>query len=406
MRAVSRTLALLVLAALTAPPAWAISNKDRLLRAAEKVGISPGSAFDAMADAIADTAARQIPVVAASAGFTYAYNPELEVFERSSETLGPIFVERPDTIGRGKWNVNVSWQYVQLDEYDGVPTSDLDEGDPIITRVSDVDGTPLRLTASDLRYNFRLISNVVAVSVTYGILDDLDVNLLLPLIETDFDVTANRQRVSVSDPPGSPFSPLPGPPRSGRSAGDHFGVGDLLLRAKYQLPRWHVLRSALGLQLRLPSGSEDELQGTGTFETFPFLALSTILWGRVEPHGVLGLDLRTDDVSRSSGVYQIGVDADVTRRIGVTLDMLGRSEFGGTASKSATSFQYLTPEGPAARPLLGMDFGRKDYLDFSFGARAVVWRQIMVFANGIWALNEEGLRSSHIIPTFGVEGTF
>ena len=30
----------------------------------------------------------------------------------------------------------------------------------------------------------------------------------------------------------------------------------------------------------------------------------------------------------------------------------------------------------------------------------------MLFANGIYALNDDGLRSSEIIPTVGVEGTF
>ena len=62
----------------------------------ELVGISGGSAFDALAENIADTASRSMPVVAASAGFTYRYNTELEIFERASGTLGPIFLERPD----------------------------------------------------------------------------------------------------------------------------------------------------------------------------------------------------------------------------------------------------------------------------------------------------------------------
>ena len=58
------------------------------------------------------------------------------------------------------------------------------------------------------------------------------------------------------------------------------------------------------------------------------------------------------------------------------------------------------------RPLLGVSFDRKDFFDLSFGARAVVWRQIMVFANGIYALNDDGLRNGTVIPTAGVEGTF
>jgi hypothetical protein len=35
-----------------------------------------------------------------------------------------------------------------------------------------------------------------------------------------------------------------------------------------------------------------------------------------------------------------------------------------------------------------------------------VWREIMLFANGIYALNDDGLRNGTVIPTVGVEGTF
>jgi hypothetical protein len=38
--------------------------------------------------------------------------------------------------------------------------------------------------------------------------------------------------------------------------------------------------------------------------------------------------------------------------------------------------------------------------------RVVVWRQIMLFANGIYALNDDGLRNDSVIPMGGIEGTF
>jgi hypothetical protein len=385
-------------------PADARSLRDQLPAAARGVGIEGGAAFDALAGAIADTAARSIPTMAASAGFTYRYNPQIEVFERTSETLGPIFMERPDTLGRGKLNVNVSIQYVQLDEFDGTPTSELENADPIITRFVDNTGAA-GFSASRLRYGFKLINHVTAVSVTYGVLDDLDVNLLIPVIETDFDATAYRQQVAAAGADGV-FSPQPGGLRTGPTHGNKLGVGDILLRGKYKLPRWEWFRSAVGLQLRLPSGDEDNFQGTGSFEASPFLYLSTVVWGRVEPHASVGFDLRADDVARSEVRYDLGTDIDVTKRIGLALAFLSRSEFARSAPAGSTSFLHLTSAGPAERPLLGVDFGRKDYYDFSFGARAVVWRQVMLFANGIYPIDDSGLRSSGIIPTIGVEGTF
>jgi hypothetical protein len=397
-----------LLVMLVAFPAAADTLRDRLPEAARRTGIEGGTAFDSLSDAIADAAARNLPIVAASAGFTYSYNPELEVFERTSETLGPLFLERPDTIGRGKFNVNVSYQYVELNEIDGDDMSELEAPDPIRIRVRDSAGNLLGFTANRLRYDLNVANHIVGLSGTYGVLDNLDVNLLLPIIVTDYNVTARNKQLFIAGTDGI-FNPQPEPELTGPADSEHTGVGDLLLRAKYQLPRHGSLRSALGLQLRLPTGDEDNFQGTGSFEASPFFYASTVLWGRVEPHASLGLDLRADDVERSQGRYGLGVDVDVTRRFGVALAFLGRSEFSESASESETSFGHLV--NPSAslvqpRPLLGISFDRKDYFDLSFGVRVVVWRQLMLFANGIYALNDDGLRNDSVIPMGGIEGTF
>ena len=86
---------------------------------------------------------------------------------------------------------------------------------------------------------------------------------------------------------------------------------------------------------------------------------------------------------------------------------LGRSQIERPADADETNFLYLhAPAGVQPQPLLGIDLGRKDFFDFSFGIRAVVWRSVMLFANVIYALNDDGLRNDNVIPTFGVEGTF
>lgn len=394
-----------VLALLVAVPASAESLKSTLGNASQTVGISGGSAFDALAENIADTAARSLPVVSASAGFTYRYNPEIEAFERSTDTLGPLFMERADTLGRGKFNVNVSFQYVQFDDFDGDSIKSLENGDPIVLNVLDAGGNVIGRRANRLVYSLGIQNYVTAFSFTYGILDDLDVNILLPIIATTLKVGVQSQQLQ-SAPPGGAFTPDVGPLRVGRTGESATGVGDILLRLKYQLPRLEWLRTAAALQLRMPSGDEDDFQGTGSFEASPFLFASTILWDRVEPHANVGIDLRADDVARSQGRYGIGVDVDVHPRVGLALGFLGRSEFEGSADEEETSFLHLANGTVRQEPLLGLDFGRKDYLDLSFGGRVVVWRNVMVFANIIRALNDDGLRNDTVVPAFGVEGTF
>ena len=384
-------------------PAAARSLSDQLPDGAARVGINAGSAFDALAQALANTAARSLPTVSASAGFTYRYNEDLEVFERTSETLGPIFLERPDTLGRSKVNVSVSYQYVHFDSYDGQNIDSLEANDPIVTNVVS-GGVVTGANATRLRYDLGLTSNVIGFSATYGVLDDLDVNLLVPLIQTSFD-TGVQARLVATAPVGGAFTPASGF-SSTKLSGDAFGVGDILLRAKYLFARSDTLRAAAGLQLRMPSGNEDDFQGTGDFEISPGVYLSTQMVPHVTPYVNAVIDLNTNDVSRSQARYGIGVDGDVLPRLGLSLAFLGRSEFSETASPSETSFLHLVNGTPQERPLLGLNFGRKDYFDLSFGLRAVAWREVMVFVNGLYALNDEGLRNDTIIPLVGVEGTF
>lgn len=386
--------------------ARAESLRGKLANAVTTVGLSGGTAFDAMANTIADTAARTLPVPAASAGFTYRFNPTLEVFERTSETLGPVFLERPDTLGRSKFNLNVSFQYVNLNAFDGQSMGNLHASNPIVSRVVDGNGNLLGFTADSLRYDVTVHNYVTAISATYGLLDDLDVNLLVPLIATTLDVGVDAQQVAIAGTTGG-FVPSAGPPLHGDSSGDKFGIGDVLLRFKYRLPDTGAFRWGLGFQMRLPFGDEDNFQGTGSFEVSPALFASwhPIKW--LEPHANLAVDLRTDDVEHSQARWGIGVDADVIPRLGLSLGILGRDEFSREAPAGSTDFLHLTSSNTTQlEPLLGMNFDRKDFIDLSFGIRAVVWREVMVFVNGLYALNDQGLHNDTIIPTIGVEGTF
>src|SRR2546428_2060964 len=175
----ARRLLCVVLIPCSAPAA---SRRDRLRASSLTVGIAGGSAFDALADNIADTAARTLPIISASAGYTYRYNPQLEIFERTSETLGPLFLERPDTLGRGKLNVNVSYQYVQFDDFDGRSIKRLEAPDLIVIQEFDSAGNLLRRTANPLPYGLKIPSNIRSPSPPYRPLDNPVLNPLVPLL--------------------------------------------------------------------------------------------------------------------------------------------------------------------------------------------------------------------------------
>src|SRR5262245_55135249 len=61
----------------------------------------------------------QLPVPANSASFTYSFNNELGVFERSSGSLGPVFLDRAETLGEGRFDLTFSYQFANLTNLNG-----------------------------------------------------------------------------------------------------------------------------------------------------------------------------------------------------------------------------------------------------------------------------------------------
>src|SRR5262249_11158361 len=72
-----------------------------------------------LAEALADTIGRSFPVVAASPGLTFTFDPETHTFERSTDVLGQVLLERARPLGRGKWNLSLVYQWVRIDTVDG-----------------------------------------------------------------------------------------------------------------------------------------------------------------------------------------------------------------------------------------------------------------------------------------------
>src|SRR3954462_14592492 len=66
------------------------------------------------------------PLGSSSAGFTYTFDPALGVFNRSTESFGPVFAERPLTAGRGKLSFGLNYLKAHYDRFEG---QDLRKGD-------------------------------------------------------------------------------------------------------------------------------------------------------------------------------------------------------------------------------------------------------------------------------------
>jgi hypothetical protein len=350
-----------------------------------------GQFFAPVADAFGKSVGRALPVVAASSGVRFTFDPETGTFERERAAAGGLYIERADPLGRGHWNASVTWERVQFDEFDGQPLRDLSDPVPVV----DTDGTPLfALPATSIDVE----AHQVLASVTYGLTDAIDLNVAVPIVHTSVD----RRDAFVLLFPGA----RPGVQTA--SVDDSAtGIGDVFLRGKHRFLVRSGFSVASGLVLRLPSGDPDEFHGTGDVEVAPMLYVSTAArraasWLHLRAHLNAGMNFDASHFDQSEGRWALGVDGAVGSWTTVSLGFVGRSAIDRIAAEGA--FDAPRPNG--SLPTFGFDGGRPDYVDLSFGGRVFLWRDTLIgVANVLVPLTGQGL-STEPIPLVGIEAAF
>ena len=60
-----------------------------------------------------------------ASGYTYAFDPTLGVFQRTTQSFGPILSDRAETIGKGKFTFGFNFQHFTFDTIEGVDLDDV-----------------------------------------------------------------------------------------------------------------------------------------------------------------------------------------------------------------------------------------------------------------------------------------
>lgn len=358
-------------------------------------------AFNAIDQALAESFAGSLPLIAASAGVRYRFDPATGSFDREPSITGQLFLERADPIGKGRWNASLSYQWVALKSLLGQPADDLQDPVPIRGTAQ----VPILLLP---KANVNVQANQFTASLTYGVTDDLEVNLTVPLIYSALTVSLDFARVVVLD--GTPV--VDAGTLSARER--PVGVGDIFLRGKYRVLDADPIHGALGVVLRLPSGDESSYQGTGSFEASPMVYLSTrpfepASWARLQGYLNAGVDFDAGDVGASQARWGVGVDWAPVPSLTAALAVLGRNQFQRIAPpgffdfpRCTTSITNCTTE----LPLFGFSGARPDYYNVSLGGRVNLWRDTVIgFANVLVPLNDAGIQTKPV-PLVGVEAVF
>jgi hypothetical protein len=420
-------------------------------------------------------AVRQVPVASGAPSFIYRFDPAVDTFERLTAVPGPLFTERALTLGKGQFDFSVGYSFIDFSDLNG---KDLDNirSPAFLLDAFDKEGVPVKsppevmlkpgeeaiLTPASLsliRTQIDLQAHVIVPTLRYGITNNWEVGLSIPIINTFLRVKNRIEHVADLDPASArlllirdaqgtitgadgffdpsgrnSIEPTQTPfIRSQRSpellakgAGSATGVGDITLRTKYHFWRSEVGGAALGLNLQLPSGEVRNFHGTDETHLSTFLYSSQVLWKRFEPHLNIGVDFNADDVDRSSFLWAVGGTLLIGTKLGLVVDFIGRSEFGrfpvhipeqgiyetgvlldrapGTCSPEQPCFVNLD-RGFISFPFFPEKIQRNDKADFAFGLRYALGTSGTIFFGGIVPINDDGLRAD-FIPSGGIEYRF
>ena len=219
------------------------------------------------------------PVGSPSGGFTYTYDPALGTFTRASESFGPSFAERALTIGRTRVSVGLGYQRATYDTFEGMNLRQRDlkffvrhldccsrggggasEPDSsLLTPAFEGDLVEAALALD-------LVTDTTVLSVNYGVNDRLDIGVAIPFVRVRMDasVVARIERLATAAEPATHGFEGPDPDRQTfRASGQASGLGDVVLRAKYLFLPVRGGGLAGAIDLRVPTGDETNLLGTG-----------------------------------------------------------------------------------------------------------------------------------------------
>jgi hypothetical protein len=360
-----------------------------------------------------------LPLPSPASGFTYRFDSTTGTFVRSSQSFGPILTDRAETIGRGRFSFGYNFQYFSFDQLEGISLSSV----PSVFRHDD-------FQLGGGRADVVSTSNAISASVgqwtgalTYGVTDHFDISAAVPVVRTSLNVlsAATIQRVGTGTQRSVHFFRDPdatgelGSERTFESGGSASGLGDVIIRAKGEFMRRGSQGFTGGLDLRLPTGDERNLLGSGAWGARPFFAYSSSR-GRVSPHvnvsyqwnssSVLAGDPKTGEKADVPDQFQyaLGADFGVNEKFSLTGDWISRLSIDSPRVRLVD--ETITGTFGSVT-LQDIAFDRSSFWASSaaFGCKTNVKGRLLVDFNLRFTVGTNGL-TDRVTPLIGLEYTF
>jgi len=190
-----------VLPNLFGPEGLTLFNNPNFSHYAHFVGSAQQTLNQTVSTAIA-TQLAILPLISPSSGFTYKYDSASGAFVRTTTSLGPVYTERAETIGRGKVSFGVSYQRFRFQNLDGI---DLHKINAVFTHVPNTGpGGAAEPYEADVIQTVNSIDLKMDQTVLYGtvgVTDRVDVSVAIPIVDVRMPTLfASRVRHSFRRP--------------------------------------------------------------------------------------------------------------------------------------------------------------------------------------------------------------
>lgn len=378
------------------------------------------------------------PLGSSSGGFTFTLDPTLGVLNRSAESFGPLFAERALTAGKGKLTVGGNYVRSTWDRFEG---QSLEDGDVALTLThEDIDGSGDTLSPFfegdliDARLHMKLTTDTAVVFANYGVSDRFDIGVAVPFVRVKMDATIHTTVVNLAtaenvrlfhifDPNqdtgcgGSRVS-ANGLQNDYCASGDASGIGDIVLRGKLGLARGDNMSLAAGVDVRLPTGKEEDLLGTGATQIKPYLIAGFLPKQRFSPHVNLGytftgesdlLGQLPDEVD-----WTVGFDAAPSSHVTITADVIGRSLIDAQRLRVRDRvFNYRLVTDPPrpfhreeVRPEYFAEEATMNMILGSAGFKLNPFGRLLISFNALFPLSKNNGLQDDFTPVFAIDYNF
>jgi len=375
-----------------------------------------GSLIAFISSAISQNAGN-LPVSATSGGSTFRFEAGVPV--PTSGSPGAVFGERAPTLGRGRVFVGANINRLHFQTLRGVNMHDIEMTfthenvtgatcDSIVGSSCTPYGVPTHENdVIDLRLALDLDMTVTSFFVTFGLADRVDIGVALPIVSTTLRGTSDAQIVPFGGTTAQHFfggtAANPELSTSRFVEGSATGVGDIATRVKINLTRTERTSFAVLADVRFPTGSAEDLLGSGHIAARG-LGILSARFGAFSPHANVGYLFRGGSAQNSSVLATVGFDHVMAPWAAIAVDVVSELQVGESKLRLPGTVTYDLPFRRTVEPT-NIPTERDDLINGSFGFKFVTHSGIILVANTLWPLNRGGLRPN-VLWTAGMEYNF